>query len=147
MIPPEMTESGSAFVLSDGEPEADCVLSGGAVAEQVEASEQFQAENSSAEAAFEAVDIVALSDVGGQVDQAVNSQSSGNQRPVMAALSDKLPGHTSLSQTSASQRIGRRRRKKKEDPAFSYQVGLLSVSPSNQKQCSLLKFPQIFFEL
>ena len=94
---PEMTET----ALSDDEEE-DRALSDEAASIQEDVTEQLEAEAE-------------------QIDQAVQSQSSGNQRPSMIVLSDELPVHTFPTQTSASQRSGRRR-KKKQDPAYCYEV-------------------------
>ena len=118
-------------VLSD-DKEEDRALSDEAASIQEDVTEQLEAE---AEAEAEAE----------QIDQAVQSQSSGNQRPSTIALSNELPVHTFPTQTSASQRSGRRR-KKKQDPAYCYEV-ILIVLVLIETQCFLPNFQPQFFML
>ena len=118
---PEMTET----ALSDDEEE-DHALSDEAASIQEDVTEQLEAETEAE-----------------QIDQAVQSQSSGNQRPSTIALSDELPVHTFPTQTSVSQRRGRRR-KKKQDPAYCYEV-IFIVLVLIQTQCFLPNFQPLFF--
>ena len=69
---------------------------------------------------------VAVSDMQEQVQEQVLKEeeldvSTGNQRPVLGALSTEQPVHTSPAQTCVSQPAGKRKRKKKADPDFLYQ--------------------------
>ena len=126
-----MTPPGTATALSDV-VEVDRVLSDEAASELEDEPEQVEAEGEAETEPFEAETETAAGPAsvlsaaaGEEVQEQISPeavQSSGNQRPSTIAISEVMPVHTSQAQTSVSQRSGRRRRRKNQDPAFCYQV-------------------------